>query len=100
MGRRFGILCSLVGSTVGLTFTGFAQNYGMFLAARFLTGSFGGSTPVAQAYIIDVVPVPSRPRYLAFITASMSMAYIVGPAIGSGLATFNIRVPFFAAGMY
>ena len=89
---------SLFGTMLGFTVTGFAENYYQLLGFRFLTGMFGGSAPIAQAYITDVVPATQRPKYLAFTGASMSLAFIVGPGIGSGLATFDIRIPFFVSG--
>ena len=84
---------------VGFTVTGLATNYSELLAYRFLTGAFGGSAPIAQAYITDVVPKSQRPKYLAFTGATAALSFIVGPGIGSGLSEFGLRVPFFVSGM-
>ena len=85
---------------VGFTVTGLATDYGSLLAFRFLTGAFGGSGPIAQAYITDVVPSSQRPKYLAFTGATAALSFIVGPGLGSGLSTFGIRIPFFVSGMF
>mmetsp|Transcript_26888 Transcript_26888/g.44056 ORF Transcript_26888/g.44056 Transcript_26888/m.44056 type:complete len:518 (-) Transcript_26888:90-1643(-) len=96
-GRKPMICFSLFGTCVGFLACGLAQNYGQLLAFRFLTGIFGSSISVALAVITDLVPAPSRPKYLATQGAVVSLAFIMGPGIGSGLAQFNIQVPFFAS---
>ena len=83
---------------VGFTITGLATNYETLLGYRFLTGAFGGSAPIAQAYITDVVPSTQRSTYLAFTGAVTALSFIIGPGIGSGLSTFGIRIPFFVSG--
>ena len=62
---------------VGFTVTGFASSYGELLAYRFLTGAFGGSGPIAQAYITDVVPKSQRPKYLAFTGATAACMCLI-----------------------
>ena len=47
--------------------------------------------------IADTVPSSSRPKYLAATGAVISLAFIMGPGLGSGLAQFGIRVPFFVS---
>eukprot|EP01083_Nonionella_stella_P003420 9791_1 len=96
-GRKPMILFSLFGTTIGFLCTGLAQNYAQLLAFRFLTGFFGGTAPVANAYITDVVPSKDRPKYIPAVGATVAAAFVIGPAIGSGLAEFGIRIPFFAS---
>eukprot|EP00486_Rosalina_sp_Unknown_P001230 CAMPEP_0201565300 /NCGR_PEP_ID=MMETSP0190_2-20130828/4314_1 /ASSEMBLY_ACC=CAM_ASM_000263 /TAXON_ID=37353 /ORGANISM="Rosalina sp." /LENGTH=336 /DNA_ID=CAMNT_0047982629 /DNA_START=36 /DNA_END=1047 /DNA_ORIENTATION=+ len=96
-GRKPMILFSLFGTCVGFLCCGLANDYGQLLAFRFLTGLFGATSPVAMAYIADVVPSASRPKYLAATGAVISLAFIMGPGLGSGLAEFGIRVPFFVS---
>lgn len=98
-GRRPSMLLSLCGTMIGFTITGLANNYWTLLTCRFIAGMFGGSMPVAQAYVTDVVPKDRRPKYIAFTGVTMALAFIVGPGIGSGLAEFGIRVPFFVSGL-
>ena len=44
------------------------------------------------------MPKSEQPRYLAFVGATVSIAFIVGPGMGSGLGEFGLRVPFFVSG--
>jgi MFS family permease len=54
-----------------------------FLAARALTGTFAGSSPVSKAYLADVgCKDGNLPRYLALRDAASTMAFIVGPVLG------------------
>ena len=47
--------------------------------------------------ITDTVPAVSRPKYLAATGAVIMLAFVAGPGLGSGLAEFGIRVPFFVS---
>jgi len=96
-GRKKMVVFSLFGTGFGFLITGFARNYTELLIFRFITGSFGTSLPIAQAYITDLISKNSRPKYLAFIGGVAPLAFIVGPGIGSAFATFGIRVPFFVS---
>ena len=100
-GRRPLILCALFGTAIGLTASGLAFDFWLLFFARLLNGIFGGSTPVAQAYVTDITrdnDIEQRTRYLNFVQVAMAFA-LFGPALGSSLAEFGLRVPFFVAGM-
>ena len=58
---------------------------------------FGGSLPIAQAYIADVTTREERPRFLAILGSVMALAFMVGPGIGAGLAEFSMSTPMFAS---
>ena len=96
-GRKKMVLFSLFGTGVGFLMTGFAQDYAQLLTFRFITGLFGSSTSIAQAYVTDLIPKNNRPKYLAFIGGTVSLAFVIGPGIGSGFASFGIRIPFFVS---
>ena len=96
-GRKKMVVFSLFGTGFGFLITGFARNYTELLIFRFITGSFGASLSIAQAYVTDLIPKHERPKYLAFVGGVVSLAFVVGPGIGSGFATFGIRVPFFVS---
>jgi len=96
-GRKKIVVLSLFGTTVGFLLHGLAQNYEQLLVYRFLTGAFGGTYPIAAAVVTDVVPAVHQPTYLAFVGAVLGLSYIIGPGIGSGLAVFGLRVPFFVS---
>jgi len=101
-GRKPAILFSLFGTMAGYLCLGLAQNYGQLLAFRFLTGIFGGSAPVASAVIADLVPKREHSKYMASIGAVITLSFIVGPALGSGLSVLRegidgLRIPFYAS---
>ena len=100
-GRKPMILVGLFGSAIGFAITGFAQDYISLLIYRFITGLFGGTMPVAQAYVTDRVPfdAPNNGReiYLTYILIGYALAAVAGPIVGSAFAEFSIRTPFFAA---
>ena len=95
-GRRPMIMFSLFGTMTGSLLTGLAQNYAQLLACRFITGAFGITAAVGQACITDLVPAERRPKFMSGIGAVVGVAYVIGPALGSGLSVLGLRVPFFA----
>lgn len=56
-------------------------------AARMLGGAMGGNVATAQAYIADVTTVERRTGALGLIGAAFGLGFIVGPALGSVLAS-------------
>lgn len=64
---------------------------------RLLAGLFSGTIGNAYAYISDIVPPESRPIYMSYVSACLSTCFVIGPLIGGSLASFGIRVPFYAA---
>ena len=66
-GRRPLMLISLFGSFAGFMFQGLAWNILSFIGARVVAGAFGGSIPICQSYIADVIPVQARGKYFAIL---------------------------------
>jgi MFS family permease len=118
-GRRSLFLWTLSGALIGMTFifnfprfrmllifpflqtafigSAFARSFLEFILWRGLAGIFTGTISNAMAYITDVVPHNLAPIYISYVTAVISSCFVIGPIIGGGLASFGIRVPFFAA---
>jgi MFS family permease len=94
IGRKPIMTISLLGSGFGLLLQSLAIRtaapLGWFLAARALTGTFAGSSPVSKAYLADVGYKDGKlPKYLALRDAASTMAFIVGPVLGGLL--YDIR---------
>eukprot|EP00603_Paraphysomonas_imperforata_P011628 CAMPEP_0114473564 /NCGR_PEP_ID=MMETSP0104-20121206/13050_1 /TAXON_ID=37642 ORGANISM="Paraphysomonas imperforata, Strain PA2" /NCGR_SAMPLE_ID=MMETSP0104 /ASSEMBLY_ACC=CAM_ASM_000202 /LENGTH=468 /DNA_ID=CAMNT_0001647759 /DNA_START=36 /DNA_END=1439 /DNA_ORIENTATION=+ len=92
-GRRPMMLLSLFGSCAGFLFQGLAWNISSFILARVTAGLFGGSIPICQSYIADVIPVQQRGRYFAILGSVIVVAFLFGPGIGAGLAEFSLQTP-------
>lgn len=96
-GRRPLMLLSLFGSFAGFMFQGLAWNILSFICARVVAGAFGGSIPICQSYIADVIPVEQRGRYFAILGSVIITAFLFGPGIGAGLSQFSLQTPMFVA---
>eukprot|EP01083_Nonionella_stella_P073426 198519_1 len=94
-GRRPMILFSLFGTFFGFLLTAFAQNYTQLLIFRTINGSFGMASGICKAYIVDMIPQSSHALYFSYLGATISVAYIIGPIVGSGVAKlFSIRAAY------
>lgn len=94
VGRKPIMTMSLLGSGVGLVLQSLVirsnASLGAFLAARALTGTFAGSSPISKAYLADIgYKDGDLPRYLALRDAASTMAFIVGPVLGGVM--YDIR---------
>lgn len=96
-GRRPVLLVGLFGSAASYLLCGLAGSVATLLAARALGGFMGANVGVAQAYVADVSPPEGRARAMGMIGAAFGLGFILGPAIGGGLAGFGTSVPFFVA---
>ncbi|HEX6076556.1 MAG TPA: MFS transporter [Micromonosporaceae bacterium] len=97
-GRRPMLLASLAGSAVSLALTGVAGSLATLLVARVVAGMFGGAIAVGQAYVADLTDPPERTRALGMVGASIGMGFVLGPAIGAGLAGLGFAGVSFVAG--
>ena len=85
-----GAIASFVGSALSTTFIQFA-------VCRGISGLFTGTMGNAYAYIGDIVPEKDKAKYISYVTATMSICFVVGPIVGGGFAAIDIRAPFIAA---
>jgi len=81
-GRRLSMFFGNASLIVGAVITANAQNKGMFLGGRFLTG-FGSACAGASAksYLAEMAPAPSRGAYLGFLNSF----YYVGQMAATGM---------------
>ena len=61
-GRKRAIVLSLVGSSIAYAMEAAAPSFAALLVASFVGGSFGGTPPVAVAYISDIFSPAERPQ--------------------------------------
>lgn len=99
IGRGRTLLITLAFALVGSAFTAGASGYGMFVAARAVTGvAMGGTLAVANTYIGEIAPAGARARYTAITFVLCTLGAMCG--IGFGLiftteaASFPHGLPF------
>jgi MFS transporter, DHA1 family, tetracycline resistance protein len=98
-GRRPIILLSCVGLGVSYFATALAPTFGLFLAARLISGATAGNISAANAYIADVTPPAGRAKSFGMLGAAFGVGFSIGPAIGGLLGDIDIRFPLYAAGV-
>ena len=76
---------------------GLASSYGSLMAARVMTGIFGGVlSALSQTIVGDVIPFERRGRAMSIVMTSFSVATVAGIPLCLLLAAhFNWHAPFF-----
>ena len=86
--RRVAILALYAGLTLGTLSCGLAPNFTALVAARILTGIFGGIIGAAVLSATgDLIPESHRGRAMGIIMSSFSMAAVAGVPLGLWLAS-------------
>ena len=96
LGRRAAFLGLYVGFLLGTLLCGLAPSYPLLLAARVVTGAFGGILGgLAMTIIGDVFPYERRGRATGALMSAFSLASIVGVPFGLYLGNeFGWHAPF------
>lgn len=95
VGRRRVLLISIAGSAASHALLGvgdLAHSYWLLFAARCLDGITGANVATAQAYIADVTTAENRARGMGFFGAAFGLGFVIGPALGAGLAVLGTAV--------
>ncbi len=85
-GRRPILLFCLLGECLSYIAFALAKNLEMLFLARMFAGFFGASISTASAYISDITPKEERSKGMALIGVAFGLGFLVGPALGGGLA--------------
>jgi predicted MFS family arabinose efflux permease len=96
VGRRSAYIALSAGLLLGTLACGVATNYPLLVAARCLTGAFGGVLGgLSYAIVADVFPEERRGRATGVLMSAFAVASVVGVPIGIALgARYGWRVPF------
>jgi len=96
--RRKLLLLAYAGFIAGTLACAFSHNARMLLAARALSGAFGGlSMSMVMSIIGDVVPAERRAAGIGIVMTAFSVAAAVGVPFGLQLALrYQWEMPFFA----
>jgi DHA1 family tetracycline resistance protein-like MFS transporter len=99
VGRRPVILLSNLGLGLDYLVMALAPNLVWLFIGRVVSGITAASITTAFAYIADVTGPEKRAQAFGMVGAAFGIGFIVGPAIGGLLGSFDPRLPFwFAAG--
>ena len=85
-GRRPVLIFGQLALAVTTVCLGLAPTLPTALLARSASGMLNGNVAVAAAAISDVTPVPDRPRAFSLLGFVFSLAFGLGPLVGSFLA--------------
>ena len=85
-GRKPMLLLSTFGMGLSYLLIAFAGNLWLLAFGRILTGLLGGNVAVAMAYVADVTPLEKRAQGMGLIGGSISLGFMLGPALGGMLA--------------
>lgn len=98
--RKIILLISYIGFTVGTLFCGFSNSFDVLLAARILTGSFGGvMNALVYSIVADVFPFERRGNAMGVVMSAFSFASALGVPFALFLAgKFNWQFPFYFLG--
>ena len=98
--RKTALLALYLGFGLGTVACALAPGYGWLVAARVLTGAFGGVLgSLVLATVGDAVPESRRGQAIGVVMGAFSVASVAGVPLGLYLATrFSWHVPFMLLG--
>ncbi|MBH5318446.1 MFS transporter [Paenibacillus sp. GSMTC-2017] len=98
-GRKKMIVIGLLLFSISEVIFGLGTDVSVLFLSRILGGIAGAFImPGVTAYIADITTVEERPKAMGYISAAISLGFIIGPGIGGFIAELGIRAPFYFAG--
>ena len=97
-GRRPILLLSLFGFGIDYIILALAPSFGWLFVGRAIAGITGASFTTASAYIADLsTDETTRAKNFGMVGAAFGLGFIIGPSLGSLLAIWGVRAPFYGA---
>ncbi|WP_282942905.1 MFS transporter [Paenibacillus sp. RC67] len=99
-GRKKMIIIGLFLFSVSEVVFGLGTHVSVLYLSRILGGISGAFImPAVTAFVADITSVEERSKAMGYISAAISIGFIIGPGIGGFIAELGVRAPFyFAAG--
>lgn len=97
LGRKPVLLVALAALAVDYVIMALATGFGLLLLGRVLAGMAGATHITATAYLADISPREKRAASFGLIGATYGVGFVMGPALGGGLAAWHITAPFWVA---
>ncbi len=97
-GRKHLIIFGLVVFGLSQLMFGLATELWVLFLARFFSG-LGSAfiVPPMMAFVADITTEEERGKGMGLLGASMSLGFMIGPAIGGFLAEVSLQFPFYTA---
>ncbi len=96
-GRRPVLLVSLAVMAADYIVMAVAGSIWLLLIARLVGGITAATQSTALAFIADISKPEEKAKNFGLMGAAFGIGFVIGPAIGGGLAEFGTRAPFWAA---
>ena len=96
-GRRPVVLLSNLGMGLDYILMALAPHLSWLFVGRLISGITAASVSTAGAYIADVTPPENRAKNFGMLGAAFGIGFILGPAVGGILGSYNVHYPFWAA---
>lgn len=95
IGRKPLILIGIAGFSAGQILYGVSTSLWMLCGSRVIAGALSSAAfPAAQAYIADTASEDERRRGMGLLGTSISLGFVLGPALGGVLARIDLNVSF------
>lgn len=96
-GRRPVILLSNLGMGLDYVLMALAPSLAWLFVGRLLSGITSATASTATAYIADVSAPEERAGRFGLIGAAFGFGFVLGPAVGGVLGSYDLRLPFWFA---
>jgi DHA1 family tetracycline resistance protein-like MFS transporter len=96
-GRRPVILLSIAGLGLDFILMALAPTLGWLFVGRIISGITSSTYGTAGAYIADVTPPEQRAAKFGLLGVAFGIGFIIAPALGGFLGTYDLRAPFWVA---
>lgn len=97
-GRKKMIVIGLLLFSVSEMIFGLGTHVSVLYLSRILGGIAGAFImPGVTAYVADITSVEERPKAMGYVSAAISIGFIIGPGIGGFISELGVRAPFFFA---
>lgn len=99
-GRKKTLIITLILTVVSYVLSAFAvmaENFLLFVLARFITGVFSGNISIAKAVAVDLSPTLDKTYTFNLVNATGYLGWLLGPLAGGLLAIYGLDVIFYFA---